>query len=59
MTNPELIHTKTEILFFVYNLYIEGLSIEDIYHRIHIFDEKLSYDFEEINDIIDYLNEIF
>jgi hypothetical protein len=46
---------KEEFVIFIYNHYIDGLSIEEIWFKLRLFDfGDLSFDL--INEIIDNVN---
>ncbi len=48
---------KEEIVIFIYNNYIDGFSVEEIWFKLRLFGfDEIS--FEEINEIIDDVNSV-
>jgi hypothetical protein len=45
-----------DLIRFIYNSYIEGLSVEEIYFRLQLKEEPKNLNFNEIDSIIDDVN---
>lgn len=55
MNLDSFIHTKVELLEIIFDSYLIGYSIEEIYWRLNIFGYDISFD--DINYLLDCLLE--
>jgi hypothetical protein len=47
---------KTEVVLFIYNAYLESLSVEEIAFKTSLNEEIGEMSWEDINEIIDSVN---